>query len=228
MSAVLLSGIMSCSNPAATESEGKSVDTSMEDAMLQQALKRTDVATTLVMANTILEKDSSRTGLYDTLFQVYYEMQNPAGLADVGEVLLKTQPNNIEYLEPTIAGLISLQDYQKALMLQDRMFSITGDLRIKMQMATVHFEMQDFKSAYEEVMFVIDHKTVADTIKVEQMMPSVPNKTQMVSLTALAYFSLGQLEYSEGKKQAAIKHIQKALALEPRYDLAASTLLEIH
>ncbi len=212
--------------PEAAES-AKTIDTSFEDAILTKALNRNDVATGLVMINQILEKDSSRHGLYDTLFQYYYEMQNPAGLADVGQILLKDKPNDLAILEATAAGLISLQEYPAALELENRMFAVSGDLRIKLQIATLLFEMQQVDAARSEIQYVLNHREAADTVKVEQPMPSYENRTQKVNMTAIAYFSLGQLEMELGNKKAAIANLNKALKADPRFDMAATALLQI-
>lgn len=216
-----------CNNAPAPNETVKTPDTSFEDAILTKALNRNDVATALVMINQILEKDSSRGGLYDTLFQFYYEMQNPAGLADVGQILLKTQPNDLAILEATAAGLISLQEYPAALELENRMFAISGDMRLKLQIATLLFEMQQVEAARAEIQYVLDHREIADTMKVEQPMPSYENRTQKVNMTAIAYFSLGQLEMELGNKRAAIANLNKALVADPRFDMAASAILQL-
>lgn len=215
-----------CNTPESKETT-KTVDTTFEDAILKKALVRNDVATALVSINRILEMDSSRYGLYDTLFQFYYEMQNPSGLADVGQILLQKTPNDLAVLEATAAGLISLQEYPAALELENRMFAVSGDLRLKLQIATLLFEMKQIDAARAEIQYVLDHREIADTMKVEQPMPSYENRTQKVNMTAIAYFSLGQLEMELGNKKAAISNLNKALNADPRFDMAATAILQL-
>lgn len=229
ISGIVLSSLFACSNPSVENNKSDLVDTSMEDAMLQKAVKRTDVATALVMANTILAKDSTRTGLYDTLFTFYYEMQNAPGLADVGLILLESKPNEMSYLEPTSAALSLMGEFDKAIELDRRMFAITGDLRIKVQIANNFAQAGNFADAKKEIQFIIDNKAAADTIKMEQPMPSMGgNKTQKVSLTAMSYLSLGQIALAEENKKEAVKQLNKAMAIQPNYDAAATMLLQLY
>jgi|GEM_PF-2295964 len=231
MKNIILSGavaltFVACSNPTAVEST-QTVDTSFEDAILRKALVRNDVATALVSINFILEKDSTRHGLYDTLFQFYYEMQNPSGLADVGQVLLQKTPNDLSILEGTATGLLALQEYPAALELENRMFAISGDLRLKLQTATLLFEMRQVEASRAEIQYILDHRETADTMKIEQPMPSFENRTQKVKMTAVAYFSLGQIEMELGNKKAALANFNKALNADPRFDMAATAILQL-
>ena len=198
----------------------------MEDIILQKAIRRGDVGTALNNAHIILEKDSTRTGLYDTLFQFYLEMENPRGVADVGQIILQHKPNDLNILEPTAMGLAAMMEYDKALALNQRMFAITGDLRLKITIATLLFEMRKVDEARAEIQWIVDHREISDTMKVDQ--PSPAFGTQKISMLAVAYYSFGQIEFTLGNKKEASKYFYKALAIEPRYDMAATAIGEIN
>lgn len=217
--------LAACSS-APLQEDGKVMNTEMEDAILKKALVRNDVATALVCIHQILEKDSSRHSLYDTLFQFYIEMQNPSGMADVGMILLEKSPNDLATLEATSAGLTALGEYPAALELEKRIFTVSGDPRFKIRIATLLFELQQVEEAKKEINWLLENRQTVDTVLVEQPMPSMQNKTQKVSMRAIAYFSLGQIEMELGNKRKAIEYWNKAMEVEPRYDMAASAILE--
>lgn len=217
---------VACSSPAETNTQTDSPDTRFEDAILQKAIKRGDVATALNHTHIILEKDTSRTGLYDTLFQFYLQMENPQGVADVGQILLQTKPNDLAILESTAMGLSAIMEYEKALELHQRMFAITGDPRLKITIATLLFEMKKIEEARAEIQWLVDHPELTDTMKVEQ--PSPAFGTQKISMMAVAYYSFGQIEFTLGNKNAAIKFWQKALQISPKYDMAATAINEAY
>lgn len=223
---LLASAFFACSTPA-TETKTEMVDTRFEDAILEKAMKRNDVGTALNTIHVILEKDTTRITLYDTLFQLYLDMQNPAGLADVGLILLQTKPNDLAILEATSAGLTSTMQLDKALEIERRMFAISGDPRLKIRIAMILFEQKQTDLARQEIQWVIDHREVSDTMRIEQAMPSVKDKTQMVSMRAIAYYTLGELEMGVGNKKEAIRLLNKALEVDPRFDMAATALLQI-
>jgi tetratricopeptide (TPR) repeat protein len=223
---LLSSAFIACSNPA-TETKTTSADTRFEDAILQKAIKRNDVGTALNTIHIILEKDTSRIGLYDTLFQYYFQMQNPEGVADVGQILLQSKPNDIDILEATAMGLSAITEYEKALVLHQRMFAITGDPRLKITIATLLFELKKIDEARAEINWIIEHREVSDTMKVDQPSPSFKDRTQKISMHAIAYYSLGQIEFTLGNKKNALKYWNKALEIAPNYDLAATSIIEL-
>ncbi len=222
---LIASAFVACSTPG-TESKTEAPDTRFEDAILQKAIKRGDVATALNHAHIILEKDSTRTGLYDTLFQFYFQMENPIGVAEVGQILLQTKPNDMDVLEATAMGLSAIQEYDKALVLHRRMFAITGDPQLKLTIATLLFQMKKIDEARTEIQWIVDHREISDTMKVEQ--PSQAFGSQKISMLAVAYYSFGQIEYELGNKKEALKYWHKALATEPRYDRAATSINQIN
>lgn len=223
---IAASSFFACSTPA-EETKSEKQSTQLEDSILSKAMRRGDVATALVSMNTILEKDTSRTGLYDTLFQIYLEMENVQGLSEIGQILLETKPNDLAILEATSAGLTSTMQLDKALELENRMFAITGDPRLKIRIASLLFELKQVDAARKEIQWVVDHREVSDTMTAEQPSPSYQNRTQKINLRAIALYSLADLEMRLGNKKAAIGYLNRALDAEPKYDLAATTLLQI-
>ncbi|MHB1277978.1 MAG: tetratricopeptide repeat protein [Bacteroidia bacterium] len=216
---------IACSTPGSAP-KTEAVNTQMEDTILQKAIRRGDVATALSNIHIIMEKDSTRTGLNDTLFQFYLQMENPQGVADVGQILLQSKPNDLDILEPTAMGLSAIREYEKALVLHQRMFAITGDPRLKITIATLLFEMKKIDEARAEIQWIVDHREISDTMKVEQ--PSPAFGTQKISMLAVAYYSFGQIEFTLGNKKEALKFWHKALSIEPRYDMAATAINEIN
>lgn len=212
-------------NPISSSQSDSSIAT--DEKLLQIALKRKDLPTALVSINRILLADSSRTTLKDTLFGLYEEMQNAYAVADLGMELLAKEPDDLYYLEATTQGLELIGNLPEAEKLYNKMFALTGDLRLKLALARNQFNQEKVQEAEQNIQYVIGKRNIADTIKLEQPMLSEKNRTQMVKLSALAYQMLADLHYQTGNKKAAIANLEKALEVDQYFDGAAVMLLEI-
>lgn len=222
---LLASAFIACSTPG-TESNTETADTHMEDAILQKAIKRNDVATILNTIHVIMEKDSTRTGLNDTLFEFYVQMQNPEGASDVGQIILASRPNDPKVLEPTAIALSAIMQYDKSLVLHQRLFALSGDPRIKLNNADLLYAMNRMDEARTEINWIIEHREVSDTMMVDQPSPTGKDGIQQISMLAVGYYSLGKLEYALGNSKKALAHWNKAWEIAPRYHLAADAILK--
>jgi tetratricopeptide (TPR) repeat protein len=218
--------VSACQTGSAPDSQKP--DTSLEEKLLQQAFLRKDYATAIVSINTIMARDTARTDLYDTLFILYSELQNPYAVVDVGQHLLKKTPDDLVVLETMSQAYELTGDLAPAAELYKRLFSITGDPRIKLALAGNYFNQGNIEATEAELRWVIDNRQASDTIRIEQPMVSVGNdKTQKIKLPAMAHFMMAQMYAQTGQKQKAISSLNQALKVEPYYDLAASLLLEL-
>src|SRR5690606_19587095 len=128
---------------------------------------------------------------------------------------------DIHVLEPTAIAYESIMELSKALELEQRLFSISGDPRWKLKTAGILFAQNNVEAARADIQWVIDNKQVTDTIVVEQPQPSDQNKIQKVKIRALAYYMLGELEMRMENRKAAIRYFNKALEVDGHYDMAA-------
>lgn len=202
-------------------------DLSFYESQVQTALDRKDIPTALVNLNYILGKDSSRKGLRDTLFYLYAETQNTFGVANVGSEILKYRPNDLTILEPTSEAMKLNGEFGTAANIQEHMFGITGDPRLKLMMAESYAYQENIPKAEESIRWVIDNYTGKDTIKIERPMVSEQNRTQKIKMTAVAHQYLAQIYAETGQKSKALVELDKALAIEPYYDLALTLKLDL-
>lgn len=195
-------------------------DLSFYENQVQTALDRKDIPTALVNLNYILGKDSTRQGLRDTLFYLYAETQNTFGVANVGSEILKYRPNDLSVLEPTAEAMKLNGEFGTAVNIQEHMFSLTSDPRIKLMVAESYAYQENIQKAEESIRWVIDNYTGKDTIKIDRPMVSEQNRTQKIKMTAVAHQYLAQIYAETGQKGKALVELEKALAIEPYYDLA--------
>ncbi len=221
---VIMLGACNQNDTTETVKEDKS---STDEMLMHQALNRRDYPTALVSINRILATDSTRKQLYDTLFAIYNELQNPYAVADVGPLILKDRPNDLQILEPTAAAFEILGEFSLALELEDRLFAITGDPQLKLQIASNQFNQGNIEGAKASLEWVLDNRQQTDTVKVEQPMPTVPDKTQKIRIRAIAYYMLGNLYMQTNNRNKAKQSFEAALQIEPFYDMAATSLLEL-
>ncbi|TNE82384.1 MAG: hypothetical protein EP332_00470 [Bacteroidetes bacterium] len=200
--------------PKATE------DLSFYVKQVQTALDRKDIPTALVNLNYVLGKDSTRQGLRDTLFFLYTEMQNTYGMANVGAEILKYRPNDLTILEPTAEAMKLNGEFGLAINIQEHIFGLTSDPRVKLMVAESYAYQQNIDKAEENIRWVIDNFSGKDTIKIERPMVSEQNRTQKIKMTAVAHQYLAQIYAETGQKAKALSELDKALAIEPYYDLA--------
>lgn len=222
---LIATAFIACSTPG-TESKTEAADTRMEDAILKKAMKRRDVATILNTIHVIMEKDSTRTGLNDTLFEYYVQMQNPEGAADVGQIILASRPNDTKILEPTAIALSAIMQYETSLVLHQRLFALSGDPRIKLNNADLLYAMNRIDEARAEINWIIEHREVTDTMMVDQPSPTGKDGVQQISMLAVGHYSLGKLEHALGNTKKALVHWNKAWEIAPRYHLAAESILK--
>ncbi len=218
-----------CDTPKEKEKKSStSPDTSFEDQLLDKAFVRKDYATAFVAINTILLKDSTRTGLKDTLFDLYYQQQNIYGLADLGQEILKTDPNDEVILEGTAIAMEALGKIPESIMLQERLFAISGDPRLKLTIANAYASMGDIQKAKDNVNWILNSDNPAlDTMTIEQQTLDNSGRSQKVKIKANAHYMMGIIHYRENKKNQAVAEAEKALQISPYFDMAAELIKEV-
>lgn len=217
-----------CQNP----SEEKEVETKvnsnteLEDRMLKKAVDREDLYTMLYCINTILEKDSSRTALYDTLFNIYVQMQNAYGIADVGPILLKKDPNDLEVMEPTAMAYEYLEEFKQAIEIEQRMYRLNGNPALKLQIAQNKYKMQDIQGAKDDIQWVLDNRQLTDTIRIDYPMLTA-NRMQKVKIRAIAYSLMGDMAYQLGEKARAIDFYDKSTKVDQNFEYANQMYIDL-
>lgn len=194
--------------------------------LYETAKKRDDMQTAVYAINSILLRDSTRTGLVDTLFRIYLMQENYAATDELGEKLITLRPNDAGLLDTVAVINTYVGKFDAAVEKLNKSYSIRKDIKTLHHLADVYLAAQNAEKAIETLNLILQDKTGGNEL-IEQPMASVPNRTQKVKLTAITYLKLATVYASMKDKKTAIKYAEKALESEPNFDYAATFVLEL-
>lgn len=203
-----------------TESKEKSV----EELVYEKAKNRGDVNSAIYAINVILEKDSSRLDLADTLAYLYYRAGNPESCSDVVNMVLSKKPDDVKLLELGGVSDQTIGNFLGAIDKFERIYAINKDLKYHYQAGTIMLNAGMFTELEKLVQEIIDDPNSAGA-KVE--IPNVQGKPQEVSLKAAAFNLKGYMYAAQNKKEPAVKAFRSALEYEKYFDLPAEGLNQI-
>lgn len=164
-------------------------------------------------------------GLLDSLSILYFEQKQFISAGIVAQEAAKGNPNNTLALEIAATSFENIGLLGKALEHYEPLYLKNNDINILYKIAFLQYNMKSYNDAVTSADIVInDSKSVENKL----VFATKDQKSQQISLKAAAYRLKGLIEYDQGNNSAALGHFQKALEIEPNFEVVQATIEQIN
>jgi tetratricopeptide (TPR) repeat protein len=154
----------------------------------------------------------------------YFERNQFASSLFITEDLLAVNPDNIDALRLNAVSYQRMGVRDKAISSFETLYLKTSEIGVLYEAALLQFELERFTECKTNLDIVIKHPQA----KVLKLNLSVDDKTQKeITLEAAAYNAKGMAEKMSGNTEEARNNFNKALELEPEFELAKQNLDEL-
>lgn len=168
--------------------------------------------------------DSKNPALLDSLALVYYEFQNYASAAIVSQETLRRNPNNSLLLELSAVCYENLGLPERALNQYESLYLKQSNPLTLYKIAFLQLQLKRYVEANTSADILLSKPELKEQMLV---FPKSDNTSQQVSMHAAVYNLKGLVAKDQGKTEEAKSFFDKALELNPDFEIALNNVQEL-
>ena len=188
------------------------------------ATKYNDPAVARMALYNLVASSQNSLHLMDTLALMYLEYEQYASAALVSQDVYQINPNDLFAAEIAAVSFEQLGVYNKAVDYYEKLYLESNDLGTLYKMAFLQLNLKRYGESIANADIIIGSEE-SDNLKL--IFPTQENNNQQVSLKAASLRLKGMVEASRGNKELAKEHYQKALELEPEFQVLKQQISEL-
>ncbi|WP_268121947.1 tetratricopeptide repeat protein [Roseivirga pacifica] len=192
-------------------------------AVYQRAQRYNDAALTkqaLVDMSILAPRD---TGILRSLAELYYNNQQYVSSAMAAADITRIYPNSLVGIEIQALSYENLRLYDKALEQYEKLWLTTDDNNVLYQMAYLQYSIKRYTEAITNIDILATKITDESTVTLSKSDGNV----QEIKFSAALKNLKGLVFSAQGNKEEARKLFNEALAINPDFDAAKSSLAEL-
>ncbi|MDY7395623.1 hypothetical protein UMM65_10245 [Aureibaculum sp. 2210JD6-5] len=198
-----------------------STDTSLDKAVLKQAMRYADADVAKKSMYDIIAKEGDNSTYKDSLAYLYFNDRKFASCFMVCTDILSKDGNKQEVLEMQAISLENMGAFDKAAQSYAKLTVKSGNNYHAYKLANLYFAMKKYDEAYKAVQKAQELK---DTGEIKVSYAVNKNYQQQVALLAAISNLKGLIEFEQDKMDAAKISFQKAVELQDDFVLAKENL----
>ncbi|MFY0598678.1 MAG: hypothetical protein JXR03_03330 [Cyclobacteriaceae bacterium] len=173
----------------------------------------------------LLSYNTANTNLLDTLALMYFDYNQMASAALTAQDAATINENDLFATEIAAVAFERLGVYPKAIPFYEKLYTSSLDINTLYKLAFLQMQSKNFVEASTNADGIIE-STKSDEFKL--LFPKNDKENQEVSLKAAAYRLKGLIEESQGNISLAKDFYQKALDMEPEFQLVKDELAALN
>ena len=172
----------------------------------------------------MIAMDPNDDSLKMVLCYYYFEGNQYASSLFVSLGLLSRHPDNSDALKINAMSYENMGVRDKAIDAYESLYLKTSEVDVLYQAALLQFELSRYNECKSSLDIVLkDPQAKAIKLKFAR----TETEQQEVTLESAAYNVMGMMEKQQGNMEEAKKNFEKALELEPEFELAAQNLKDV-
>ena len=172
----------------------------------------------------MIAMDPNDDSLKMVLCYYYFEGNQYASSLFVSLDLLSRHPDNSDALKINAMSYENMGVRDKAIDAYESLYLKTNEVDVLYQAALLQFELSRYNECKSSLDIVLkDPQAKAIKLKFAR----TETEQQEVTLESAAYNVMGMMEKQQGNMEEAKKNFEKALELEPEFELAAQNLKDV-
>lgn len=172
----------------------------------------------------MIAMDPNDDSLKMVLCYYYFEGNQYASSLFVSLDLLSRHPDNSDALKINAMSYENMGVRDKAIDAYESLYLKTSEVDVLYQAALLQFELSRYNECKSSLDIVLkDPQAKAIKLKFAR----TETEQQEVTLESAAYNVMGMMEKQQGNMEEAKKNFEKALELEPEFELAAQNLKDV-
>ena len=199
----------------------QNTDTSVDKAVLKQALIYADSEIAVNSMYNIIAKEGENSTYKDSLAYLYFNSRKYSSCFMVCSDILTKDSNKQDILEMQAISLENLMALEKAAQVYAKLVTKSNNNYHAYKLATIYYILKNYDQA---LMAIKKAEELKDTGEVKISYAINKNYSQQVALTSAIAFTRGLIEAAQEKNDAAIASFQKAVNIQSDFALAKDNL----
>ncbi|MCB0484892.1 MAG: hypothetical protein KDC47_01730 [Flavobacteriaceae bacterium] len=199
----------------------QNTDTSVDKAVLKQALIYADSEIAVNSMYNIIAKEGENSTYKDSLAYLYFNSRKYSSCFMVCSDILTKDSNKQDILEMQAISLENLMALEKAAQVYAKLVTKSNNNYHAYKLANIYYVLKNYDQA---LMAIKKAEELKDTGEVKISYAINKNYSQQVALTSAIAFTRGLIEAAQEKNDAAISSFQKAVNIQSDFALAKDNL----
>jgi tetratricopeptide (TPR) repeat protein len=199
----------------------QNTDTSVDKAVLKQALIYADSEIAVNSMYNIIAKEGENSTYKDSLAYLYFNSRKYSSCFMVCSDILTKDSNKQDILEMQAISLENLMALEKAAQVYAKLVTKSNNNYHAYKLANIYYVLKNYDQA---LMAIKKAEELKDTGEVKISYAINKNYSQQVALTSAIAFTRGLIEAAQEKNDAAIASFQKAVNIQSDFALAKDNL----
>jgi tetratricopeptide (TPR) repeat protein len=199
----------------------QNTDTSVDKAVLKQALIYADSEIAVNSMYNIIAKEGENSTYKDSLAYLYFNSRKYSSCFMVCSDILMKDSNKQDILEMQAISLENLMALEKAAQVYAKLVTKSNNNYHAYKLANIYYVLKNYDQA---LMAVKKAEELKDTGEIKVSYAINKNYSQQVALTSAIAFTRGLIEAAQEKNDAAISSFQKAVNIQSDFALAKDNL----
>ncbi|MCB0459424.1 MAG: hypothetical protein KDC74_05335 [Flavobacteriaceae bacterium] len=199
----------------------QNTDTSVDKAVLKQALIYADSEIAVNSMYNIIAKEGENSTYKDSLAYLYFNSRKYSSCFMVCSDILTKDSNKQDILEMQAISLENLMALEKAAQVYAKLVTKSNNNYHAYKLANIYYVLKNYDQA---LMAITKAEELKDTGEVKISYAINKNYSQQVALTSAIAFTRGLIEAAQEKNDAAISSFQKAVNIQSDFALAKDNL----